>query len=126
MSAPQKPPTRPWAARADGLTLHVRLTPKSSRDALEGVEMLADGQTVLKARVRAAPEDGKANDALIALVAKSLKIPASRAQTHVRGDLPAQGAGAGRRRRRTLGETRGAGCGAKALSRRLPSSVHLP
>ena len=42
--------------------------------------MLADGQTVLKARVRAVPEDGKANDALIALVAKSLKIPASRAR----------------------------------------------
>ena len=75
MSAPQD---RPWAARADGLTLHVRLTPKSSRDALEGVETLADGQTVLKARVRAVPEDGKANDALIALVAKSLKTPSSR------------------------------------------------
>jgi hypothetical protein len=60
------------------LTLHVRLTPKSSRDALEGVETLADGQTVLKARVRAVPEDGKANDALIALVAKSLKTPSSR------------------------------------------------
>jgi uncharacterized protein len=68
----------PWAARTDGLTLHVRLTPKSSRDALEGVETLADGQSVLKARVRAVPEDGKANDALIALVAKSLKTPSSR------------------------------------------------
>jgi uncharacterized protein len=68
----------PWAARTDGLTLHVRLTPKSSRDTLEGVETLADGQSVLKARVRAVPEDGKANDALIALVAKSLKIPVSR------------------------------------------------
>jgi uncharacterized protein YggU (UPF0235/DUF167 family) len=75
VSAPQQ---RPWAARADGLTLHVRLTPKSSRDALEGVETLSDGQTVLRARVRAVPEDGKANDALIALMAKSLKIPASR------------------------------------------------
>jgi len=62
------------------LTLHVRLTPKSSRDALEGIETLADGQSVLKARVRAVPEDGKANDALIKLVAKSLKIPASRAK----------------------------------------------
>jgi uncharacterized protein len=74
------PPDRPWAARTDGLTLHVRLTPKSSRDALEGVETLSDGQSVLKARVRAVPEDGKANDALIKLVAKSLKIPASRAR----------------------------------------------
>ena len=67
-----------WTPRADGLTLHVRLTPKSSRDALESVETLSDGQNVLKARVRAVPEDGKANAALIALVAKQLKCPASR------------------------------------------------
>ncbi len=60
------------------MALHVRLTPKSSRDALEGVEILADGARVLKARVRAVPEDGKANGALVALVAKSLKMTASR------------------------------------------------
>ncbi len=60
------------------MVLHVRLTPKSSRDALEGVEILADGARVLKARVRAVPEDSKANGALVALVAKSLKMPASR------------------------------------------------
>jgi len=70
--------TRPWSERTEGVQLHVRLTPKSSRDALEGVETLADGQPVLKARVRAVPEDGKANVALAALVAKSLKIPGSR------------------------------------------------
>jgi uncharacterized protein YggU (UPF0235/DUF167 family) len=67
-----------WGRRADGIDIHVRLTPKSSRDALEGVETRADGARALKARVRAVPEDGKANEALIALVAKSLKIPASR------------------------------------------------
>jgi hypothetical protein len=70
--------TRPWRERSDGLQLVVRLTPKSSRDALEGLETLADGQCVLKARVRAVPEDGKANAALIGLVAKQLKTPASR------------------------------------------------
>jgi uncharacterized protein len=67
-----------WSRRADGIDLHVRLTPKSSRDALEGVETRADGARALKARVRAVPEDGKANEALIALVAKCLKVPASR------------------------------------------------
>ncbi|PPQ36683.1 hypothetical protein SAMN06265338_1067 [Rhodoblastus acidophilus] len=70
--------TPPWRARSDGLELFVRLTPKSARDRLEGVETLADGQNVLKCRVRAVPEDGKANAALIALVAKQLKTPASR------------------------------------------------
>jgi uncharacterized protein (TIGR00251 family) len=67
-----------WTRRADGIELHLRLTPKSSRDALEGVETRADGARALKARVRAVPEDGKANDALIALVSKQLKLPASR------------------------------------------------
>jgi uncharacterized protein YggU (UPF0235/DUF167 family) len=67
-----------WTARVDGIEIHVRLTPKSSRDALEGVETRADGACVLKARVRAVPEDGKANAALVALLAKSLKIPPSR------------------------------------------------
>jgi uncharacterized protein (TIGR00251 family) len=67
-----------WSRRPDGIALHVRLTPKSSRDALEGVEVRADGARALKVRVRAVPEDGKANDALIALIARRLKCPASR------------------------------------------------
>ena len=55
--------------------LKVRLTPKSSRDALEG---LADfgGETVLKARVRALPEAGRANAALVKLIAAWLELPA--------------------------------------------------
>ncbi len=69
---------KPWTPRESGVVLHVRLTPKSSRDALEGIETLADGACVLKARVRAVPEDGRANDALVTLVAKNLKTPASR------------------------------------------------
>ncbi len=73
MSAP-----RFFTLRAGGIELHVRLTPKSSREALDGPEIRDDGACVLRARVRAVPEDGKANAALIALVAKQLKIPASR------------------------------------------------
>lgn len=61
----------------DGLDLHVRLTPKSARDAIEGVETAADGRCHLKARVRAVPEDGKANKALVKLVAKEIGLPAS-------------------------------------------------
>lgn len=67
-----------FSPRENGLTLHVRLTPRGGRDAMEGIETLANGQSVLKARVRAVAEDGKANDALIALLAKTLQIPASR------------------------------------------------
>ncbi len=67
----------PWRAGADGIELHVRLTPRGGRDALEGCETRDDGRTVLKARVRAAPEDGKANAALTKLIARALRLPAS-------------------------------------------------
>lgn len=62
-------------AAADGVTLHVRLTPKGGRDAIDGIERLADGRSVLKVRVRAAPSEGEANTALIRLIAKALHIP---------------------------------------------------
>ena len=57
------------------MILALRLTPRSSKDALEGIETLSDGRCVLKARVRAVPEDGKANEALLKLLAKSLDLP---------------------------------------------------
>ena len=71
-------PARPYEADADGLRIRVRLTPRGGRDALEGVDTLADGRAVLKARVRAAPEKGLANAALETLLAKSLRVPKSK------------------------------------------------
>ena len=64
-----------WREKDGAVQLRVRLTPKASRDAIEGVVHLADGGSVLAARVRAAPERGKANAALCALVAKTLSLP---------------------------------------------------
>jgi uncharacterized protein (TIGR00251 family) len=64
-----------WSAAADGVTMSVRLTPKGGRDSIDGIETMSDGRAVLKARVRAAPHEGAANEALIALLAKSLRIP---------------------------------------------------
>ena len=74
----------PWTAAGGALVVTVRLTPKGGRDAIEGIDHLADGTAVLKARVRAAPSDGEANAALLRLLAKALGI-ASRQVTLVGG-----------------------------------------
>jgi uncharacterized protein (TIGR00251 family) len=66
---------RPWTIAAGGVTLAVRLTPKGGRDFIDGIEQLADGRSVLKVRVRAAPSEGEANDALCGLLAKAVGIP---------------------------------------------------
>ncbi len=70
----------PCKLRDDGLDLYVRLTPKSSKDELGGVEASADGKIYARARVRAVPEKGAANTALERLIAKSLGVPATTAQ----------------------------------------------
>ena len=53
----------------------VRLTPRGGRDAIDGIELRADGQSVLKAWVRAAATEGEANAALLKLVAHRLHVP---------------------------------------------------
>ena len=61
----------PWHLRDNELFLSVRLTPKSSRDEIDGIGLLADGRSILKVRVRAVPENGKPNTALLRLLAKT-------------------------------------------------------
>ncbi|CAA6604152.1 conserved hypothetical protein [Rhodospirillaceae bacterium LM-1] len=61
----------------DGLRLYVRLTPKARSERIEGVMEDGDGRWRLKIAITAPPEDGKANAALIAFLAKRLKISKS-------------------------------------------------
>jgi uncharacterized protein (TIGR00251 family) len=75
---------RPWTVQADGVVLTVRLTPRGGRDAIDGIEVLADGRCVLKARVRVPASEGEANAALIRLVARAIGV-APRAVTLVSG-----------------------------------------
>jgi uncharacterized protein (TIGR00251 family) len=67
----------PWNLRGGDVVLSVRLTPKASRDEIAGVARFADGRSILNVRVRAAPEDGNANEALLRLLAKTLGVPPS-------------------------------------------------
>lgn len=67
----------PYRIIGDRLLVDVRLTPRGGRDRLEGADRLADGRAVFRARVRAVPEDGKANQALEHLMADELGVPRS-------------------------------------------------
>ena len=62
--------------RGDGIDLFVRLTPKAASDAVDGIGQASDGSAHVMARVRAVPDRGLANGALLKLLAASLGIPA--------------------------------------------------
>ena len=60
-------------AVADGVVVTVKVTPRARR---EGVEP-ADGDAALRVRVTEAPDAGKANAAVIALLARHGRVPKS-------------------------------------------------
>jgi uncharacterized protein (TIGR00251 family) len=60
-----------------GLILHLRVTPNAGRDAIDGPEIRDDGTTVLRLRVAAVPDKGRANAAVIALLGKAMGLPKS-------------------------------------------------
>lgn len=66
-----------WVQDGGDLLLSVRLTPGAAKEDIGGVWTDEKGAAWLGARVRAVPEKGKANAALIALLAKRLDWPRS-------------------------------------------------
>ncbi len=51
------------------------MTPRGGRDAIDGIETLANGRSVVKVRVRVIAEGGEANRAVTELLATSLGVP---------------------------------------------------
>ena len=68
---------KPYRRVAGGVLLHVRVTPNAGADRIEGVERRDDASVVLRVRVAAVPDRGKANQAVVALVAKALGVAKS-------------------------------------------------
>ena len=67
----------PFAAAPGGVRVHVRLAPGSAGERIGGLHADAAGRTLLKVAVTAAPEAGKANAALIRLLAREWRLPKS-------------------------------------------------
>jgi len=61
----------PFRRTQAGIAVDIRLAPKASKNAVTGIDTLADGSRVLKVSVTAVPEKGKANKALLKLLSKS-------------------------------------------------------
>ncbi len=64
-------PPSPFTASKHGVWVAVRVIPKAFRVGIDGVATGADGTAYLKVRVTVAPEKGKANAAVVKLLAKS-------------------------------------------------------
>jgi uncharacterized protein YggU (UPF0235/DUF167 family) len=68
----------PWRAVPGGLEIRLRVTPRSSADQVAGLHSAADGQVSLMVKVRALPDKGAANAAVIETLADALGIAKSR------------------------------------------------
>ena len=65
----------PWRTASEGISVALRVTPRGGRDDIDGVETLADGRSVVRLRVRAVADGGKANRAVTELLARALGVP---------------------------------------------------
>jgi uncharacterized protein YggU (UPF0235/DUF167 family) len=68
----------PWRYSIQGISVALRVTPRSGQDGIDGTEVLANGRAVVKVRVRAMAEGGEANRAVTELFARMLDVPKSK------------------------------------------------
>lgn len=61
----------------NSIKVHLKIVPNSKKNEISGVILGDFGQEFLKVKIAAAPEDGKANKALIKFLARTWKISQS-------------------------------------------------
>ena len=67
----------PWRREGDAISIDLKAIPNARAEAIEGVVLGADGRPRLQLRIKAPPVDGKANAAVLKLLAKRLGCPRS-------------------------------------------------
>ena len=67
----------PFAVHRGRLVVRVKLTPRAAQERIDGIEQDAAGAAALKVAVTAPPEKGRANAKLLALLAKTWRLPKS-------------------------------------------------
>ena len=66
-----------WRQSAKGVVVHLRVTPKAAVARIGGIAADAQGRRFLRVYVREAPDKGRANEAVIKLLAKAWGLPKS-------------------------------------------------
>ena len=68
-------PDGPITPTRDGLRVAIRLSPRAKSDRLLGIIATAEGGRTVKASVTAPAQDGRANEALLQLLARAWRLP---------------------------------------------------
>jgi uncharacterized protein (TIGR00251 family) len=75
MTLPRASCEGPIIPTRDGVRVAIRLSPRARSEGLFGVSPLAEGGLVVKASVTAPAQNGRANEALLQLLAKAWRLP---------------------------------------------------
>ena len=67
----------PFRPGRGGQLLALRVTPRASRNGITGLHAAVDGQVSLALKVTAVPDKGRANQAVIEVLAKAAGLPKS-------------------------------------------------
>jgi uncharacterized protein (TIGR00251 family) len=76
-AAPEGAADQPWRQQGTAILIDLKVVPNARSDAIAGVVHGSDGRPRLQLRIKAPPVDGKANAAVLELLARRLGCPRS-------------------------------------------------